>query len=102
MKAPSEGKPNTTMVILDGACALAGRGGNRAKASAAAQSIERLNMDIRVIESSIDIFLFSLLYSKQPRRQPAIDRGGLGSGQARVGHDPGRFGVADRERHVGC
>jgi hypothetical protein len=77
MKAPSEGKPNTTMVILDGAlpvfCAEAGRGVSAAKLSAAAQSIERLNAENLVIESSKGFFLFGLFYSKQLRRQPAID-----------------------------
>ena len=38
MKAPSEGKPNTTMVTLAGACAAAGAGTSAALASIAARA----------------------------------------------------------------
>jgi hypothetical protein len=50
MKAPSEGKPNTTMVTLADVCEAAGTGLSATKASAArAQPAARISADNLVI-----------------------------------------------------
>src|SRR4051812_36994307 len=105
MKAPRDGKPNTTIDTFDGACAAAGAGDSHvARERAAAAKAVFSKRDRLVIESSV-IFSGSrlaafLLNVEQFLREAAVDGHDLRRGQAGGIDDLGWLVIADRERHI--